>query len=252
MTGREFVDTGIPGLNEILGNKGIPRSHTILVAGGPGSGKTTFAVQFLHAGAILHDEPGVYISADEAINHLKMNMSPFGFDLDKLEEERKLAILDISPIRYITPGSPKMRRAGAYDIGKKDFDMRTLEREIRHTVSEIDAERIVVDPVSILQLRYPEEVQRHYELIDLIQALAATGCTSLLTTELSGTSMYREHQFEEYLSHGVILLRTMVKGDRLIRALQVLKMRGLKIDVEPRPYRITETGMHVYPKEKVL
>ncbi len=246
------MDTGIPGLNEILGGRGIPKYHTILVAGGPGSGKTTFSIQFLYAGATLHGEPGVYISTDEAIDHLKMNMSPFGFDLDKLEKEGKLTIVDISPVRYVAPGSTAMRRAGTFDIGRKDFEMRKLRQEIRRTVSEIGAQRIVVDPVSILQLRYPEESQRHYELIDLVQALAISGCTSMLTTELLGTGLEREHQFEEYLSHGVILLRTMIKGDRLIRALQVSKMRGLNVDVEPRPYRITDTGIEVYPKEKVL
>ncbi|MFQ5950573.1 MAG: RAD55 family ATPase [Candidatus Geothermarchaeales archaeon] len=252
MAEREFVDTGIPGLNEILKDKGIPRGYTVLIAGGPGSGKTTFAIQFLHAGATLHDEPGVYVSADEAMGHLKTNMSGFGFDLDKLESEDKLAILDVSPIRYLAPGSPETRGVGGFNIGRRDFEMRRLRQEISTAVSETGAKRIDVDPVSILTLPQPDEVQRSYELIDLIQALAISGCTSLLTTELKGTSLEREHQFEEYLSQGVILLRTLIKGNQLRRVVQVTKMRGVDADVEPRPYRITETGIQVYPMEKVL
>jgi KaiC/GvpD/RAD55 family RecA-like ATPase len=39
----EYVSTGVPGVDKILGEKGIAKGHTILICGGPGSGKTTFA-----------------------------------------------------------------------------------------------------------------------------------------------------------------------------------------------------------------
>ena len=61
----EYVPTGIPGVDKILAGNGIPRNHTILVCGGPGSGKTTFAIQFLYTGATQYGEPSVYITLDE-------------------------------------------------------------------------------------------------------------------------------------------------------------------------------------------
>lgn len=61
----EYVSTGIPGVDTILGDHGIPRGHSVLVCGGPGSGKTTFATQFLYKGATDHGEAGVYITLDE-------------------------------------------------------------------------------------------------------------------------------------------------------------------------------------------
>ena len=61
----DYIPTGIPGADKILGEKGIPRGHSILIAGGPGSGKTTFAIKFLYKGATEYNEPGIYISLDE-------------------------------------------------------------------------------------------------------------------------------------------------------------------------------------------
>ena len=61
----EYIPTGITGADKILGEKGVPRGHSILLAGGPGSGKTTFAMQFLYKGVTEYDEPGLYISLDE-------------------------------------------------------------------------------------------------------------------------------------------------------------------------------------------
>jgi KaiC/GvpD/RAD55 family RecA-like ATPase len=68
-----------------------------------------------------------------------------------------------------------------------------------------------------------------------------------MISELRGTGIEREYQFEEYLSQGVILLRTVLKGNKLTRMFQVEKMRGLDIDTQPHPYEITENGIEVYP-----
>jgi len=71
----DYTSTVIAGADKILGEKGIPRGHSILVAGGPGSGKTTFGIQFLYKGATEYHEPGIYISLDEDPGDVKRNMS---------------------------------------------------------------------------------------------------------------------------------------------------------------------------------
>jgi KaiC/GvpD/RAD55 family RecA-like ATPase len=65
------------------------------------------------------------------------------------------------------------------------------------------------------------------------------------------TGWEREHQFEEYLAQGVILLRTFPKDGRLVRVFQVEKMRGLVIDNQPRPYDISAKGIEVYSSATV-
>jgi circadian clock protein KaiC len=58
--------TGIKGLDDITFG-GLPRNRPTLVAGGAGSGKTMFAMEFLVHGAVEYNEPGVFVSFEENI-----------------------------------------------------------------------------------------------------------------------------------------------------------------------------------------
>ena len=238
----DYVATGIPGVNKILGEQGIPRGHSILICGGPGSGKTTFAIQFLYKGAMEYDEPGLYITLDEDPEDIKKNMLKFGWDLNKLESEKKLVFINVSPVRI---GATE--KGGLIQLGMKEFKLVKLLEAIRTGVEDIQAKRVVIDAVTIFMLQYPDEIERIYAMRDLIADFRKTGCTNLLISELKGTGLEREHQFEEYLVQGVILLRTVMKGDKLSRMFQVEKMRGLAVDNQPRPYNITSNGIEVYP-----
>ena len=88
----DYIPTGIAGVDKILGEKGIPRGHSILVAGGPGSGKTTFAMQFLYKGITDHGESGIYISLDEDPEDVKKNMSNSVGTLKSLNRKRSLLL----------------------------------------------------------------------------------------------------------------------------------------------------------------
>ena len=56
--------TGIAGLDEITGG-GLPRGRTTLLVGGPGSGKTILALQFLVHGARDCREQGIFVAFEE-------------------------------------------------------------------------------------------------------------------------------------------------------------------------------------------
>jgi KaiC/GvpD/RAD55 family RecA-like ATPase len=239
---RDFIQTGVPGVDKILGGRGIPRGHTILVNGGPGSGKTTFGIQFLYQGVTEYNQPGLYVTLDEDPSDIKANMVAYGWDLDRLEEEIKLIFVNVSPVRVITT-----ERAGLVQLGMKEFKLVKLLEAVKQGIDEIGAQRVVIDPVTMFMLQYPDETERIHAMRDLIADLRKTGCTHLLISELRGTGLEREYQFEEYLSQGVILLRTIIKADKLIRTFQVEKMRGVDVDTQPRPYEIGEDGIEVYP-----
>ena len=236
----EYVRTGIPGADEILGRQGIPRGHNILVAGGPGSGKTTFAMQFLYKGASEFDEPGIYVSLDENPDDVRKNMMKFGWDFGSLEEQGKMSFVNVSPVRVAST------ETGLVQLGMKEFKLVKLLEAIKREVHEIGAQRVVVDPVTMFMLQYPDEIDRIYAMRDLIADLRKDGCTNLLISELRGTGLDREHQFEEYLVQGVVLLRTLMKGSKLVRIFQIEKMRGLATDNQPRPYNITDQGVEIY------
>jgi KaiC/GvpD/RAD55 family RecA-like ATPase len=241
----EYTPVGIPGVDKILAGNGFPKGHTILISGGPGSGKTTFSTQYLYSGAVNHDEPGILVTMDEDPEDIKKNLFKFGWDLNKLEKENMLKFINVSPVR-ISPSE-----SGLVQLGMKEFRLVKLLDAIKKGVNEIGAKRIIVDPLTMFTIQFPNELERRYAMRDLMRELKKTRCTSLLISELRGTGMERVHQFEEYLAQGVIMLRTYLKEGRLIRVFQVEKMRGLAIDNQPRPYQITSKGIEVFPNATI-
>ena len=175
-------------------------------------------------------------------------MKKFGWDLAKLEKEKKFAFVDASPIRNI-PGEVTI---GKMTIGKKEFSMLSLVEAIRATVKAIDARRIVIDPIASLVFQYPDIVQRRNALLDLMEALVGTGATCLISSELKRIGIERAVQLEEYLAHGVIILQSLQVGRSLVRVIQVEKMRETPIDTQLHPYRISENGIDIFAKESVF
>jgi KaiC/GvpD/RAD55 family RecA-like ATPase len=238
------ISTGVNGLDEMLGG-GLPRERSVLVCGGPGSGKTILGMQFLINGIVQCKEPGLYVSLDESPEHLRQDMAAFGWSLEKLESKQRLAIVDASPIRTI-PGEVKI---GELQIGKRDFSMVSLIEIIKSKVEETQAKRIVVDPVTTLIVQYPDRSERRTAVVDLLEAITGLGTTNIVTTENRATTFSRDVTAEEFLAHGVLILQIIRQGRELVRVLQIEKMRGISHDHELRPYRITEKGIVVYSKE---
>jgi KaiC/GvpD/RAD55 family RecA-like ATPase len=241
----DYTLVGIPGVDKILAGNGFPKGHTILINGGPGSGKTTFSTQFLYSGAVNYEEPGVLVTMDEEPEDIKKNLMKFGWDLEGLEKENMIKFINVSPVR-ISPSE-----SGLVQLGMKEFRLVKLLDAIKKGVNEINAKRIVIDPLTMFTIQFPNELERRYAMRDLMRELKKTNCTTLLITELTGTGMERIHQFEEYLAQGVIMLRTYLKEGRLIRVFQVEKMRGIAIDNQPRPYQITNNGIEVFPNATI-
>lgn len=242
------VRTGVAGLDEMLWGKGVPSGRSILVCGAPGSGKTILGVQFLYNGITEYDENGLFVSLDENPAHLRENIVGFGWDLEKLEKKQRLAIIDASPVRTVS-GEMEI---GDLWIGKRDFTLSSLMEVIKTKAKEIDAKRIVVDPLTSLIVQYPDASERRNGIVNLLEAISGLETTNLITTELRTTTLGRTIEPEEFLSHGVIVLYVFHEGRELVRAIQIEKMRGVAHDQQIRPYRICNEGILVYSKESPL
>jgi len=246
----ERVPTGIKGLDELL-KGGFPKGRCILIVGGPGSGKTIFAMQFLKAGAEA-GERGLYITLDENPEQVKMNMSSLGWDIDKLESEGKLFLLDATPFKR-----PKKIEESTSFIQENLFipsklTLKKLIVTIQKMVKEEDIQRIAVDPITALTLRYEKPYKRRRAFLAFFDALTNAGCTSIITSELKTTMLERSFQIEEFLSQGVILLHSIIHEGNVIRAIQIEKMRGIDHDSQIRPYKITSNGIEVFPRDIVF
>jgi KaiC/GvpD/RAD55 family RecA-like ATPase len=247
----EITETGIKGLDDLLGG-GLPKGRCVLVVGGPGSGKTIFAMQYLMNGA-KKDERGLYITLDERPDHVKANMTSFGWDLDKLESQGKILLLDATPLRRTgrTISDVESHEVGL-GVSLPELTLNSLIRTVHKIVEEEGIQRIAVDPITSMILRYHELPKRRRAVLLFFDALINTQCTSVVTSELRTGALDRGFAVEEFLSQGVILLHTLVHEGNVIKAIQIEKMRGIPHDTQMRPYRIGKDGLEIFPKDKVF
>jgi KaiC/GvpD/RAD55 family RecA-like ATPase len=165
-------------------------------------------------------------------------------DFAELEKKGNFAYVDATEVRRI----PEQAKVGRIPVGGRELGIVNLLDLIQEAIERVSPKRIVVDSISDLIFRFPRIEERRPVVLDIVDALEATGATSLLTSELLSTGETRTLQPEEYLAEGVIVLRQLKKG---VRGIQILKMRGSRIDTKPRPYKITEKGLEVYSTEEL-
>src|SRR5437867_13108766 len=102
--------------------------------------------------------------------------------------------------------------------------MATLVEMIKTSVKEIDAKRIVVDTVTTLVFQYDGVVNQRNALVELIEGLADTGATCIITTELRRRGFERTVDYEEYIAPGVVLFQQLQVGTSLLRVLETVEM----------------------------
>ncbi|MEJ2271866.1 MAG: ATPase domain-containing protein [Candidatus Bathyarchaeota archaeon] len=241
----KLLQTGIPGLDELISG-GIPESRVVLVIGGPGSGKTTLASQFLYKGITDYDENGIFVSIDEEKEHFYSEMINFGWDFAQAEKDKKFAFLDATKMSRAAMLRERMNLE-SQSLRGKQLQIDKLIEKIEVLIDEINAKRVVLDTLATLFHRFPDPIERRVAIIDLIESLSDLKITTLITTELGHLTLDREVTVEEYQSHGVILMQTLFEHGTTSRALQVVKMRGTKTNSNLVPYRIDNTGIEIFP-----
>ena len=225
---------------------GFPNGRVILVVGGPGTGKTTFASQFLYSGIQDYDENGIFVSLDESKEHYYSEMGNLGWDFAKAEEEKKFEFVDAT--RMSRTAMMREKIFGESDqLRGKQLPITKLVEEIESKIHEIGAKRLVVDTLATLFYRFPDPIERRVAIVDLVESLSELEITSIITTELARLTLDREVSVEEYMAHGVIIMQTLFSQGITSRALQIEKMRGTKINTNLVPYTIDQNGIEVFP-----
>jgi circadian clock protein KaiC len=224
--------TGIKGLDEMT-NGGLPRRRATLVCGGPGSGKTLLATQFLVHGALQQDEPGVFMSFEEPPGELAENSRSLGYDLEELVARRKLLI------DYVRVERSEIVESGGYDLDG-------LFIRMAHAIDSIRAKRVVLDTVEMLFSGLSDTFALRAELHRLFQWLKKKGVTTIVTCERGNEGLTR-HGLEEYLTDCVIVLDQRVANQEATRRLRILKYRGSAHSNNEFPFLIDNRGLSVLP-----
>jgi len=227
----ERVSTGVPGLDELI-EGGLPKGRITLITGAAGSGKTTLGMQFLYSGSTSFGENGLFVTLEEEASDLISNMSRYGWELERLAEQGKLAIVQ-SPIPF--------------EVSQESVSIDSLLDNIHQQAMKVDAKRIVFDSIASLGLSYSDPVALRRDVLRIGTMLRELGCTTLLLTEmLEGEAKITRYGIEQFVSHGVIALQVTPT----YRAIQVVKMRGTNHDMGIHRLRITEKGIVVIPGER--
>lgn len=249
----ERVKTGIKGLDELI-EGGLPRGFSFLLLGGPGTGKTTFGVQYLYKGATEYGEGGMYVTFDEPPYSISGNSLRYGWDLGDQEKAGKISFVDASPIKREARTSTFVPPSlGQNFLGGAKFDIDKVVAAIREVKQKVDAKRCVIDSISALTLQYKDDFEIRQQTLKLIKDLTEMNLTTIMLAENPEDRQdMTRFGAEAFLAQGVIVLHMYRVEESNVKALEVRKMRGAKHTDRLCPYRITSEGIEVYPEETVF
>ncbi|MBC7994677.1 MAG: circadian clock protein KaiC [Rhizobacter sp.] len=225
--------TGIAGFDDMTSG-GLPQGRTTLLVGGPGSGKTIFAMQCLVHGARHCQEPGIFVAFEESPQRIAVNFNGFGWDLDALQP-RQLAFVDAQP-------PPDLVQSGTFDLGGM---LAALETQAQR----MGARRIVFDALDIMLALLPNAGARRREVYRLHGWLNACGFTALITAKADGDTSHGVGQqpfgFMQFMVDCAVVLNHSMALGVSQRNLRVQKYRGSTFDENESPFVIGASGFDV-------
>ena len=224
------LDTGVPGLNEVLGG-GLPEYSFNLLAGGPGAGKTTLVHQIAFALA-TPERPALYVTVlgEPSLKLLRYQQQFTFFDAGKVN----------STIRFLSIANDVLE-AG---LGK------VLERIVAE-VESADPRLVIVDSFrSVIRASRGPEPSGELDLQAFVQRLALQLTSWQATTFLVGE--YQDVEKDDNpiftVADGILWLNQSIQRSSIVRNLQVVKIRGQAPLPGLHTFRITEKGVQVFPR----
>lgn len=229
-----IIKIGISGLDEMLCG-GIPEGHTVAILGSPGTGKSTFSLQFIYSG-LQNNESCVYISLEESEENLIKTALIYGWDLRPYIESKQLTLVNLNTMNFKAM-------------------INRFESELPKLLTSLNIKRLAIDPITLYEMLYDTESERRDHLFNFAQVIKGTGITAVMTSEISKENpYYSKYGLIEYITDGVIILRQVRNADMgaVTTFIEVLKMRHIEHSKEIKPYSITNNGIVVHSDSGVF
>ncbi len=218
----KLCPSGIANLDKMLGG-GLPKPSLILIAGSVGVGKSTLALQSLSAAA-ANGEKALYIpitsQSEEKLTDYLHNYTFFNDNII------------IRPV----------------DRSTAEKDPLTILLDIGTIMASINPDRVVLNPLTTLGFGFPvSEIRRFYYSFDAM--LQDWSAQTLVTGELSRQEVH--NSILPHIADGVIYLDQKTIGNRTVRKMDIIKMRGVgetsKI-TRCCEFKIDTEGIRIFPK----
>ncbi len=228
------IGTRIAGLDERLGG-GIPRGHIVLVAGPPGSLKSTFAYRILYHEAKEHGASCLYLSMEQSRASLVAQMASLGMNPD---HAKGVHIIDVRSLRKEIE-----------DLREQPRWLLGLRRQLGRYKEEIGCDLLAIDSLDALYALTPMENPRN-EVFHFFEELRELEATTFLVSEMARDSVrLATHGVEEFLADTIVHLRLreidIGMSTSVRRYVGVVKMRGVDHDLDYYPLLVEDNGLEI-------
>jgi circadian clock protein KaiC len=218
---RDRVPTGIGGLDEMLGGKGVFKGASVLVSGTAGTGKTSVAAAFAD-GVCRRRERCLYFSFEESPDQIVRNMRSIGLNLGA----------------HV--------RSGLLQIHSSRSTLYGLEQHLvslhKH-VLDWGPSAVVLDPVTNLGA-IGSRAEITAMLTRVIDFLKTRGITALFTSLIGGgEEIERSDVGISSLMDTWIQLKMVRSAGSHRRLLYILKSRGMAHAADLREFQLTNRGI---------
>ena len=221
--------TGIPGFDDLLGG-GVPEFSFNLIAGTPGSGKTTLAHQLMFSMATPSCRALFFtVLGEPPLKMLRYQQQFQFFDFDKVD----------TCIKFVNLSA---------EMVDGDFD-RVLKR-ITAEVREFEPSLVFVDSFRSVVHSARSTDQGAADLQQFVQQLGMQMTSWQATTFLIGEYLQPEAESGPVftVADGIMWLSQLVRGDSMVRKIQLVKMRGVAQKLGTHTFRLDDSGVQVFPR----
>jgi len=251
----EWVRTGIEGFDRLL-DEGIPSGSNIVVAGGPGCGKTIFCLQTLYN--IARDgHDCIYISMEERPERLFSHMLKFNFDIKEIKRDLdqimvqaggagRILIRRIQPIFVARSVEALLEKASGRLAVDIDIVLDLIPQGFNPSVLAMDSISAIETAFSgrLEQYRiYIEQLFRYFEQLRLT--------TFMITESAEAPKKLSKTGVEEFLADGIIVFYNYQGEVERIRGVEIFKLRGASHARRIAPMTISNSGMRVFSEKYI-
>ncbi|MDD5148476.1 MAG: ATPase domain-containing protein [Candidatus ainarchaeum sp.] len=229
----ELLPIRVDAFDKLISSHGLERGSIVLIAGGAGTGKTTFCFQSIFESA-LAGEKCIYLSFEEEPEKIKKHMKTnYGWDVAPLEKKGNFAIIKFDPLKVAKTVEAMLERQTG------ELMIEVAELELPFT-----PDRLVIDSLSALSVTFESEQKFRRYVKELFDMLESYNCVSFVISETTqDPTVYSPQGIDEFLADVVLVFYNIKIRNKRMNAAEILKIRSAKQVKGLIPYTIGEEGI---------